>query len=58
MNRVQAVHEAMVALQAPPPLSRLNVWLCVLLAVVLVVTLLVAQNGGINALLGRLSRRA
>ena len=47
-----------MALQAPPPLSRLNVWLCVLVAVVLVVTLLVAQNGGINALLGRLARRA
>ena len=54
MNRVQAVHEAMVALQAPPPLSRLNVWLCVLVAVVLVVTLLAAQKGGINALFGRI----
>lgn len=56
MNRVQAVHEAMVALQTPPPLSRLNVWLCVLLAVVLVVTLLAAQNGGISGLLGRIKQ--
>jgi hypothetical protein len=44
----------MVALQAPPPLNRLNVWLCVLVAVVLVVTLLAAQNGGINAIFGRI----
>lgn len=56
MDRSLAVHEAMVALQTPPPLSRLNVWLCVLLAVVLVVMLLAAQNGGISGLLGRIKQ--
>jgi hypothetical protein len=54
MDRVQAVHEAMVALQAPPPLSRLNVWLCVLVAVVLVLMLFASQNGGINAFFARI----
>jgi hypothetical protein len=54
MNRVQAVNDAMVALQAPPPLSRLNVWLCVLLAAFLVLMLLASQNGGISALLARI----
>jgi len=58
MTRVEAVHEAMVALHASPPLSRWNVWLCVLLAAILVTALMVSQNGGINALLARLPRRA
>jgi hypothetical protein len=57
MNRVQAVHEAMVALHTPPPLARWNVWLCVLLAVVLVTALMATQNGGIAAFLARLPRR-
>jgi hypothetical protein len=54
MNRVEAVHEAMVALQTPPPLARWNVWLCVLLAVVLVAALMASQNGGIAAVFGRI----
>jgi hypothetical protein len=54
MNRVQAVHEAMVALHTPPPLARWNVWLCVLLAVVLVTALIASQNGGIAAVFGRI----
>jgi hypothetical protein len=58
MTRVEAVHEAMVALQAPPPLSRWNVWLCVVLAAVLVTALIASQNGGINAFLARLPPRA
>ena len=54
MNRSEAVHEAMVALHTPPPLGRLNVWLCVALAVALVLALIAAQNGGIAALFGRI----
>lgn len=54
MDRSYAVHEAMVALHAPPPLSRLNVWLCVLLAVILVVMLMTAQHGGIAAVFARI----
>lgn len=56
MNRVQAVHEAMVALHQPPPLARWNVWLCVLLAAILVAALIAAQHGGIASLFGRIKR--
>lgn len=44
MTREQAVELAMYGLTMPRPLSPLNVWLCVLLAIVIVVALLHFQS--------------
>lgn len=58
MGRSLAVDEAMAALQIPPPLGRLSVWLCVLAAAVLVAALMALQNGGISALRAGLPRHS